>query len=114
MRCLAALVLLAVVAPLMCVSPLHAQCKEGQVDINTATEAQLRTVKGIGEKKAQAIIEGRPFTSVDDLRRVKGVGAKSLEKWRDQLCVGKKKAAKAAVPAAEEPQEETAAPAESE
>lgn len=113
MRCLAAVVLLAVVASLLCVSPLQAQCKEGQVDINTATAAQLRTVKGIGEKKAEAIIEGRPYSSVDDLDRVKGVGAKTLEKWREYLCVGKKKAAKASVPAAvEEPQEEEAKPAE--
>ncbi len=51
------------------------------MDINTATAAQLRTVKGIGEKKAEAIVEG-PYSSVDDLDKVKGVGAKTLEKWR--------------------------------
>ena len=110
MRCLAALVLLAVALPLVCVSTLYAQCKEGQVDINTATEAQLRTVKGIGPKKATAIIEGSPYSSVDDLSRIKGVGEKTLEKWREKLCVGKKQAAApAAAPAVKE---EPAAPQE--
>jgi competence protein ComEA len=52
------------------------------VDLNSADEAQLRTVKGIGPVKARAILAYRakngPFRSVTDLRRVKGFGAKTI------------------------------------
>jgi DNA uptake protein ComE-like DNA-binding protein len=37
------------------------------VDINSATEEQLRTLPGIGPARAQAIIAGRPFSGKDDL-----------------------------------------------
>ena len=52
---------------------------------------QLRTLPGIGPALATRILEARrerPFRSVDDLRRVKGVGAKTLEKLRPFLEVG--------------------------
>lgn len=94
MKWMASILVLALALPVV-VSSLYAECKEGQVDINTATEAQLRTVKGIGPKKAEAIIAARPFSSVDDLRRVKGIGAKTLENLRPHLCVGKAAAEKA-------------------
>jgi competence ComEA-like helix-hairpin-helix protein len=100
MKCLSALLLFTVAVTLVCSSILYAECKEGQVDINTASVAQLRTVKGIGPKKAEAIIAGRPYNSVDDLRKIKGVGSKTLDKWREQICVGK---AGAAAPAAAAP-----------
>jgi len=60
-----------------------------QVNVNTATVADLASVKGIGEVKAQAIVEYRaqngPFRSVDDLVQVKGIGEKLLTKLRPQL-----------------------------
>lgn len=63
------------------------------VDLNTATQTQLDTVKGIGPAKAKAIIEYRtkngPFKSVDDLEKVKGFGKKSVDKLRSELTVGK-------------------------
>jgi len=51
------------------------------VDVNTATQEQLLTVRGIGPKTAQIIIEERTrgghFQSIDDLsERVKGIGPK--------------------------------------
>ena len=54
-----------------------------QVDINTASQAQLEAIKGIGPVKAKAIVEERtkngPFKSADDVStRVKGVGSKSI------------------------------------
>jgi competence protein ComEA len=59
------------------------------VDINTASEAQLRELKGIGPSTARAIVQDRtdhgPFKSADDLStRVKGLGPKSLTKLEGQ------------------------------
>jgi len=54
----------------------------GPVDLNTATEAELRTLPGIGPKLARRIIAARPFRSVDDLARVPDVGRKRAEALR--------------------------------
>ena len=62
------------------------------VDVNTATEAQLEGLKGIGPAKAKTIIEYRtkngPFKSVDDLEKVKGIGKKTLDVIRADVTVG--------------------------
>ncbi|MDO7905498.1 helix-hairpin-helix domain-containing protein [Paenibacillus sp. JX-17] len=59
---------------------------EGAVFINTASQTQLTELPGIGEKKAQAILNYRnehgPFRSVEELLKVKGIGQKMLEKMR--------------------------------
>lgn len=61
------------------------------VNINTATEDELDSVKGIGPGKAKAIIDYRtkngPFKSVEDLKGVKGFGEKSLAKLKGDLTV---------------------------
>jgi competence protein ComEA len=61
------------------------------VDINTATQSELETVKGIGPAKAKAIIEYRNkngvFKSVDDLELVKGFGKTSVKKVKGELTV---------------------------
>lgn len=61
------------------------------VNINTADLNQLQTLNGIGEVKAQAIIDYREahgaFRSVDELTNVKGIGDKTLEKNRDRITV---------------------------
>ena len=61
------------------------------VNLNTATLAELETVKGIGPKKAEAIIEYRKkngsFKTVDDLKNVKGFGDKSVANMRSELAV---------------------------
>jgi competence protein ComEA len=63
------------------------------VNINTASQDEFVALhKGLGPAKAQAIIDYRkangPFKSVDDLKHVKGIGAKRLEKLRPELTVG--------------------------
>ena len=68
----------------------HAGAAEGKlVNINAASAADLAAVKGIGQVKAQAIVEYRekngPFKSVDDLVQVRGIGEKSLTTLRPQL-----------------------------
>ena len=65
--------------------------KTGKVHLNRATETELQTVSGIGQKRAQDIIAYRdangPFQSVDDLKNVSGIGEKTLEKLRDVFTV---------------------------
>jgi len=62
------------------------------VDLNTATRAELESVKGIGPSRAEAIIEYRKqhgsFKKVDDLGRIKGFGDKSVDKLRGEVTVG--------------------------
>ncbi|HAG85859.1 MAG TPA: competence protein ComE [Cyanobacteria bacterium UBA12227] len=53
------------------------------INLNTATQAQLETLPGVGPKLAQEIIATRqqkPFTSLDDLDKVSGVGSSLLQK----------------------------------
>lgn len=57
----------------------------GPVDVNTADQATLQTLKGIGPVKSKAIVDERaahgPFKNADDLaRRVTGLGMKSVTK----------------------------------
>lgn len=55
-----------------------------KVEINTAPLQQLEALIGIGPVKAQAIIGARPFSSIDDLLRVSGIGEKTLQRIKDQ------------------------------
>ncbi len=72
----------------------------GPVNINTADAATLaRELKGIGLKRAQAIVDYRreygPFRSADELALVKGIGPKAIEANRADIRVDARPAATA-------------------
>lgn len=58
-----------------------------RVNINTATQQELETLPGIGPARANQIIAGRPYASVDDLVRVDGIGPPQIEILRPYLTV---------------------------
>jgi len=64
------------------------------VNVNTATKEELTSIKGIGEKRAQEIIDYRKkngnFKSVDDLGKVPGIGPGLMKQIRSQVTVGGK------------------------
>lgn len=66
------------------IANVYADCEEGQIDINSATKEDLDTLYGIGSVKAAAIINARPFDSVDELIKVSGIGNWTLEKIKEQ------------------------------
>ncbi|WP_346210536.1 ComEA family DNA-binding protein [Aeromonas salmonicida] len=65
--------------------------ESGKVNLNTASINELTALKGIGEKKAQAIVEFREkqgkFTTVEQLADVSGIGPATLEANRDMIIV---------------------------
>ena len=65
--------------------------KEGKVNINTATVEELKTLKGIGGKKAEAIIEYRKqngsFKNKEELMKVRGIGKKLYESFQERVIV---------------------------
>jgi len=83
--------------------PLH------PINLNTASASELQLVPGIGPATADKILQMRKsygsFKSVDDLRAIKGIGPKRLEKMRKYITVGRaaspvKPANKTSAPAA--------------
>lgn len=65
------------------------ETKIKKININTADLTLLMTLNGIGEVKAQAIIDYRmkhgPFKTIEEIMKVKGIGLKTYEKIKDYI-----------------------------
>lgn len=71
-----------------CTMPAMASAKK--VNINTAPKEQLTALKHVGDALADRIIEFRkdkPFTKIEDIMEVKGIGSKVFEANKDNICV---------------------------
>lgn len=58
------------------------------VNLNTASSEELQSIKGIGPKTAEKIIEYRQdqqFESIEEIMNVKGIGEKKYEKMKEEL-----------------------------
>lgn len=78
-------------APLTYVSAANSGQGDGQIDLNTAPSSELESLPGIGPSLANAIIVYRedngPFTAVDDVDNVPGIGPKTLDSIRQLITV---------------------------
>lgn len=63
----------------------------GLININTATAEELTALSGVGDATAQKIVVDRtqngPFASIEDIKRVSGIGDKKFEAIKDAICV---------------------------
>ncbi|MGQ7550513.1 helix-hairpin-helix domain-containing protein [Streptococcus suis] len=82
---------ISIVASTTASSAISPEGNESKVSLNTATEADLQTISGIGAKRAADIIAYREanggFKSVDDLNNVSGIGDKTMESIRPYVTV---------------------------
>lgn len=73
-----------------CISDNVIENNETLININTATKEELMTLSGIGETKALAIISYRektPFTSIEDIKNVSGIGDSTYNEIKDYITV---------------------------
>lgn len=66
---------------------LSGGCANGGININNATLGELDELPGVGASLGQRIIDARPFTSVDALDDVSGVGEATFEKLAPLVCI---------------------------
>lgn len=89
--CMAAVILFVVSLFLGSMAFAENNSGQGTIDLNTATAQELAALPGIGKKKAQSIIDYRAengkFESVDEIRRIDGIGKKLFSKISDRIVV---------------------------
>ena len=70
-------------------SAQQSAAKEGKININAADVNELQNLNGVGPSKAESIISYReehgPFTSIEQLLEVRGIGEKTIEQWKDKI-----------------------------
>lgn len=66
-------------------APPAAAAKEEPVDINSATEEQLKKIPGIGDEYAKKIVAGRPYAKKDQLKTKKIIPAATYEKIKEKI-----------------------------
>jgi len=72
------------------------------IDLNSADQKTLESLPGVGKSTAKAIIAGRPYKSIDDLKSVKGMSDKKINAIKDKVTIGAAAAAPAVMPSAAE------------
>jgi competence protein ComEA len=55
------------------------------VDVNRASVEELASLDGIGVKLAARVVAGRPYVRIEDVGRIKGIGARRLARLRTRL-----------------------------
>jgi len=71
--------------PVRAGKPAIAKGKDSQVSVNSASKSELAAIEGMSTKVAEGIVSKRPFKSLDELTKVKGMGEKMLTKLRSKL-----------------------------
>ncbi len=83
---------LSIVVPTVSEAAADAVRASGLININTASKAELCTLKGVGETRADAIIAYRDekggFAKIEDIMLVSGIGESSFNKIKDSIIVG--------------------------
>ena len=90
--------------------PAYGQAQKTLIDLNTASQKDLESLKGIGPATAKKIIDGRPYKTVEELKKA-GVSEKTIESLKPLVKVGAVSAP--AKPAAETKPAMAPAPAKS-
>ncbi len=67
--------------------PVYAQAQKTLIDLNTASQKDLESLKGIGPATAKKIIGGRPYKTVEELKKA-GVSEKTIESLKPLVKVG--------------------------
>ena len=90
MQTLKRIISIVVIGMIMAIYLTPAMAESGKVNINTATKEVLMTLKGVGDKIADRIIEYRTaqlFEVPEDIMKVKGIGEKVFDDNKDKIIV---------------------------
>ena len=57
------------------------------ISLNNASKEEIMTLSGVGEARARDIIEGRPYSKLEDIKNVSGIGDVTYENIKDFICL---------------------------